>query len=160
MKTLVLIRHSNAEDEYSDDFERVLTTKGIELAKKVASELQIKPTVNSIFVSSEAPRAIQTAEIFLKSNNLSERNLHSHIFLYKYFNLKQFLQFLEINYNKENDIWLFCHNPMLAEVSYSLSDGKIFSFPKCAVAYFEISAENWKFANKLNSELKLFINPK
>ncbi len=160
MKTLVLVRHSNAEDEYTEDFERVLTTKGILLAKNVVDELKIKPTVNSIFVSSQANRAIQTAQIFLELNNLNEKQLHSHVFLYKYFNFKQFFQFLEINYKNENELWIFCHNPMLTEVSYILSGGKIFSFPKCAVAYFEISAENWKFANKLNSELKFFINPK
>lgn len=160
MKTLVLVRHSKAEDEYSNDFERALTSDGIKLAQKIANAIPLHPTENIKFISSEAPRAFQTAKIFSKFLNLLPENICTHPFLYKYFTFKQFGEFLETKYTNENNIWLFGHNPMLTEIAYHLSNGKIYSFPKCAVAYFEISSENWKFANKLNSELKFFINPK
>ncbi|OFX32056.1 MAG: hypothetical protein A2X08_17670 [Bacteroidetes bacterium GWA2_32_17] len=159
MKTLVLIRHSKAEDEYNNDFERTLTSSGIKLAQKIANSIPLPSSENIKFISSEAPRALQTAEIFSKYFNLLPENICTHTFLYNYYTFKQFVEFLETKYSNENNIWIFGHNPMLTEIVFNLSDGKIYSFPKCAVAYFEISSENWKFANKLNSELKLFINP-
>jgi len=159
MKTLVLVRHSKAEDEYFNDFERTLTNTGINKAQKIANSIPLPPSKNVKFVSSEAPRAFQTAEIFSNFFNLLPADICTHTFLYKYFTLKQFLEFLETKYSNENNIWLFGHNPMLTEIAYNLSNGEIYSMPKCAVAYFEISSENWKFANKLNSELKFFINP-
>lgn len=159
MKTLVLVRHSKAEEEYTNDFERILTSKGIQLAKKIVKSIPLPLPEDVKFISSEAPRAFQTAEIFSKYFYLLSENIYTYPFLYKYFTFKQFTEFLETNYLKENNIWVFGHNPMLTEISYNLSNGKIYSFPKCAVAYFEISSENWKFANKFNTELKYFINP-
>ena len=46
MKNLVLIRHSKAEDESNNDFERKLTNEGKKLAKTMASVLKIKPDNN------------------------------------------------------------------------------------------------------------------
>ncbi|MBI5538982.1 MAG: histidine phosphatase family protein [Bacteroidia bacterium] len=160
MKKLVLIRHSKAEDESKSDFERRLIADGKILAKNIASRLKIKPENNTLLISSPAPRALETAEIFADHFSYPEDKITKSEFLYKYFTVDRFFMFLDSEFKNNDEIWIFGHNPMLSEISYTLSKGKICALPKSAVISFSIDSENWIDVNASNSQLDFFENPK
>src|SRR5271165_7009916 len=65
MRRLFLIRHAKAEPGVGrDDFERALTDRGREDAKRVASVLAAKNMLADVLIHSDAARARETAEIF------------------------------------------------------------------------------------------------
>ena len=65
MRRLFLIRHAKAEPGVGrDDFERALTDRGREDAKRVASVLAAKNMLADVLIHSGAARARETAEIF------------------------------------------------------------------------------------------------
>ena len=160
MKNLVLIRHSKAEDETNSDFERKLTNEGIKLAKTMASVLKIKPDSNTKFISSPAPRSLETAIVFANHFSYSLEKISTADFLYKYFTVDRFFMFLESEFKNNDQIWIFGHNPMFSEITYVLSKGKICSMPKCAIVSFNITTNNWIESNESNSLLNFFENPK
>jgi len=67
-KKIFLVRHAKAEEHsfIKKDYNRNLITKGIQRAKRIASQLLGKITFNehTIVISSSANRALQTAQIF------------------------------------------------------------------------------------------------
>ena len=160
MKRLVLIRHSKAEEESKSDFERKLTKEGINIAKNMVSKSNIEFNNNTKFISSNAPRALETAKIFADFFSYSHDNISTSDFLYKYFTVDRFFMFLESEYKNNDEIWIFGHNPMFSEITYILSKGKICSMPKCAIASFNITTYNWINANESIATLNFFENPK
>jgi phosphohistidine phosphatase len=159
MKSVFLIRHSKAEDEANSDFDRKLTLEGKKLAKIIAEKLPITPAINSKLISSPALRAIETAVEFSKIYNIQPDLISKNDFLYKYSTVDRFLMFLDSHENNP-ELWIFGHNPMLSEITSYLSDHKIISMPKCAVAAFQTQANTWFEATPANTILLFFENPK
>lgn len=159
MKSVFLIRHSKAEDETSSDFDRNLTSDGKKLARKIAEKLKVTPGSDSKIVSSPALRAIETANEFAQTYGIRKESITKDTFLYKYSTVDRFLMFLDSNENN-SELWVFGHNPMLSQIVSYLSDDKILSMPKCAVAAFQTEANNWLEATPENTKLLFFENPK
>lgn len=160
MKKLVLIRHSKAEDKSKSDFERRLISDGKILAKNIATKLKIKPENNTLLISSPAPRALETAEIFADFFSYPKDKISKPEFLYNYFTFDRFFMFLDSEFKNNDQIWIFGHNPMLSEIAYILSKGKICAMPKSSVTSFSIDSENWLNVNASNAQLDFFENPK
>jgi len=78
---LYLIRHSNAVDpvtsDYEDDSQRPLTEKGREKTKKIASALKALGVEPDLIVSSPYVRASQTAAILAKGLKLKRNHIVS-----------------------------------------------------------------------------------
>jgi phosphohistidine phosphatase len=159
MKSVFLIRHSKAEEEASSDFDRKLTSDGKKLAKKIAGTIKIIPGIHSKLISSPALRAIETAKVFAEEYRISTELIEKNDFLYKYSSVDRFLLFLG-SYEDKTELWIFGHNPMLSDIVSYLSDNKIISMPKCAVAAFQTTAITWLEATSKNTKLIFFENPK
>lgn len=155
---LFLIRHSIAQDDASSDFERSLTTEGKNLIIKVTTNLPIKPAPDSVFYSSPANRAIETAKVFASFFGLKE-NIKTDEFLYRYHSPERFLMWLD-TIGEVNDLWVFGHNPMLSQIVTFFTNDQIYSMPKCAVAGFESNARSWFEVNHKTSKLLFFESPK
>jgi phosphohistidine phosphatase len=160
MKKLFIVRHSQAEEEDKNDFERKLTSEGKQLAKKVARNLKITPGIHSKFISSPALRAIETAQEFARVHQKDPNKIEKQEFLYQYFTTERFFMFLDTQGEKEEEIWIFSHNPMLSEIVTYLSENQILSMPKCAVAAFQTEATNWFNVTPANTKLLFFENHK
>lgn len=160
MKKLFIVRHSKAEEEVTSDFERVLTSDGKKLARKVAGSLKIVPDIHSKFLSSPALRAIETAHEFAWTYQKEVNEIEKHEFLYQYFTSERFFMFLDTHGKNNEEIWVFGHNPMFSEIVTYLTDNKIMSMPKCAVAAFQTEAKNWFKITPANTKLLFFENPK
>jgi len=160
MKKLYIVRHSKAEEEDTNDFERKLTSEGKKLARKVANSLNVIPGIHSKFISSPALRAIETAQEFAQFYQKDVNEIDKQEFLYQYFTAERFFMFLD-TYGKENEeIWVFGHNPMFSEIVTYLSEGQILSLPKCSVAAFQTEATNWFKTTPSNTKLLFLKNPK
>jgi phosphohistidine phosphatase len=160
MKKLFIVRHSKAEEEDKNDFERKLTSEGKQLAKKVARNLKITPGINSKFISSPALRALETAQEFAQVYHKDPAEIEKQEFLYQYFTAERFFMFLDTQAENEEEIWIFSHNPMLSEVVTYLTENQILSMPKCSVAAFQTNAINWFNITPANTQLLFFENHK
>ncbi len=162
MKILTLVRHSIAQEpeEAENDFVRVLTQKGTALAYKIAAKIPQEFLQNAVFISSSAPRALQTAQIFAEHHKLDEKQIIQHEFLYNCFKEHSFFYFLEEIAENQSNCWLFGHNPLFSNLFAILQNKKTISMPKCAVAIFKTQAKKWIDVNFNNTNLINFINPK
>ncbi len=120
MKQLILVRHSYAQNGSSDnsDFNRALTDKGIRVASKQVILLLNKIKTIDKAVSSDAIRAVQTADIFSKELSVNFNREH---FLYEDYTTQDFLNFVQEQPNKLNSLLVIGHNPTLANMAYRLA---------------------------------------
>jgi|YNPMSStandDraft_2_1061718.scaffolds.fasta_scaffold38752_2 phosphohistidine phosphatase len=162
MRTLSLVRHSIAQEpeEVENDFDRKLTEKGQALAYTMATKIPQEYIQNALFISSSAPRALETAYIFAKYHKIQEKDIIQHEFLYSCFKEHSFFYFLDEIAPKHSNCWVFGHNPMLSNIMAILQNKQTISMPKCAVAIFNTEAQRWIDVNHNNVKLVKFLNPK
>jgi len=162
MKKLILVRHSIAQEpeEVDNDLLRKLTNEGIERAKKVVSVISDELFKDSVFISSPALRALETAKIFLAEKKIPENLILQHEFVYSCYKENSFFYFLEDILNNKDKCWIFGHNPMMTNIVRMLINNKDFSMPKCGVAIISSSSNTWIDISSENSKMLDFINPK
>lgn len=127
-KKLFIIRHAKAEDHSfaAIDYDRNLIDKGMERAKRIATSLYdtLPIDAKTVFISSSANRAIQTAELFAKILNFPPESILQTKKIYEapYENILK-----EINKVPDNidTIFLFGHNPGLSDLTNYLCNSYI-----------------------------------
>lgn len=121
MKTLYIIRHAKAEHQQLglNDFDRNLTLAGAEQAQTSARilerELAAYPAASTYILSSNAPRAVQTAEIFCETLHIpsSTMELEPRIYEAHYLQILKVINDISANYDH---VLLFGHNPGLSDL--------------------------------------------
>jgi phosphohistidine phosphatase len=162
MKTIVLVRHSNAEDgNYQlKDYDRQLTPKGIKKAIKIAGMCaSYYQPQSTFFYSSAAPRALQTAEIFAETLNYKKDQIASTEFLYYGFSPEELHANL-MQYNQYDTIWLFGHNPMITDLYNYYTNREIESFPKCMVVAIQFEIDSFEQIQQNSGKAVFMLNPK
>ncbi len=117
-KKLYIIRHAKAETIPGiNDFDRALTSDGIQHAKQVAAKLATKVTLdeNSIVISSPANRALQTTRIFLEVMNTPSFDIQIEETIYEC-TYKHLLSIINTIPDNVNNVLLFGHNPTLTDL--------------------------------------------
>lgn len=167
MKFLTLVRHAAAvHDSAFADFDRPLRPKGVEKAKSNSSAVLSAGIIPDLYISSPAARALQTAELFLKTseNELTLRDSEfkdTEIILDKRLYLPSPGDVLdcvrEID-DKFSDVFLFSHNNGISWAAQDFCNEAGIIMPTgCAVRIgFEI--ESWHDA-AFGSGRKLEIFP-
>lgn len=159
MKKIFMVRHSKAEQDAESDFRRNLDTEGKLRAGNVAAKMKQFYSPDSLFITSPANRALQTAQIFSRIFNISESNIICEKFLYGYFNTESFFDFCN-TFNHSNELWIFGHNPSFSMIAGELSQSLIDSLPKCAVATFSTTHSEWLVSAIDDIKLEFYHNPK
>ena len=162
MKTIVLVRHSNAEDgNYKlKDFDRKLTPKGLRKAEKISGMcMSFYQPASTVFYSSSAPRALETSEIFAETLNYKKENISASEFLYYGFTPEEFLADL-MQFNNYETVWVFGHNPMMTEVYNFFTNRETESFPKCMVIAISFDVESFNKITENSGKAVFLINPK
>lgn len=141
MKTLVLIRHAQAEDSEDkiSDFDRALTNSGKRDAVKMAKLLKESGFLPQNFISSNALRALTTANIFTNTLNLEDPETTFKIYEA---NVRALLQLITQIKKAHDVIALVGHNPGVSNLLYHLT-GKITTMPTCAFAIVALEVDNW-----------------
>jgi phosphohistidine phosphatase len=158
MKCVTLVRHAQAESALADqsDYDRALTRRGAEDASEMARRLkQLKPRVDFI-VSSPAPRAFATAEIFARVLKISPERLDKEERFYTA-GANEFLITLNECDNRHTHILIVAHNPGITDFADKLSAERgIDAMPTCAVVTMQFEIAKWEeLAWKTGTDVEL-----
>lgn len=159
-KTLYIARHAKAEDHSSSDFARQLTATGIADAHKVGERLyqmEIKPQK---VLSSPAPRALRTAEIFTEEMKLDRSRLSTDKLLYYAKDVEELYNLVKNTPDSIESMMIVGHNPFLKELADLLFEKDVEWLPKCAVAGLEFNVQSWSNIHPKSSVILFFTHPK
>ena len=146
MKRLTLVRHAQAESGHpgQPDFERVLTRRGMEDASEMARRLKARKLSVNYILSSTAPRALATAEVFARTLKIPHSCIEQDDRLYTA-GPNEFLAVLHELNSSHPHILIAAHNPGISEFAYKLSSDRLIdAMPTCAIATMQFDVANWK----------------
>ncbi|MCP5361988.1 MAG: histidine phosphatase family protein [Hyphomicrobiales bacterium] len=169
MKQIFALRHSKAgqtNKKLTDDHERPLTQKGVELCEQIAENLTSLSVVPQVIICSTSRRTKQTAD------NLLEQLKQD---IPVYYSSKLYLASVEDIYDEIHglsdeidNVLLLGHNPGLQLFCMSVSgmgsknlyrDMKN-HFPPGALAQFELDIASWVEVAPRAAKLEGYLNPK
>jgi phosphohistidine phosphatase len=160
MKTVILVRHAKAEQNFlSNDFERKLTDVGKENAQLVANRFFSKGIKIDAFISSPAKRAKTTAQIFVEIYKIDKEKIifkselyHAPLFVY-YDVISQLDAAIET-------VILFAHNPGITDFVNSLGIVQLDNMPTSGIFSFTLNTDDWKKAPTAIKNFVFFDYPK
>lgn len=160
MKTILFARHakSNWNEPGISDFDRPLNEKGEIDAPLMAKYLQQCGYIIHEIVSSDAARALATAEEYKKHLTPDVPILKNHaIYLATQLDIIDIIKSLP---SKKSTVMLVGHNPTMTEVvNYYTEDG-ISDMPACSVAIVQFDVSNWGDIKIGSGDLLAFEYPK
>lgn len=166
MRRLFLVRHAKAEPSVGRaDYERALTDRGRDDAKRVAELLEARGFLPDVLVHSGALRTKQTAEIF--SSTWPRRvELREELRLYDATEGMLLACARRLDDGRPN-VGLVGHNPGIGELAAALAGSGAFpdlrrmaaKFPTCAVAVLDFSIASWDEVERNGALLALFATP-
>ncbi len=145
MKQIILIRHSKAEDRslQQTDFQRNIIERGQKDAAKKALQLfKLEPSID-LMISSDAPRALQTAEIFAKTYKIDTNKIQLEHYLYNDYEPSDLLHTINQIDNSCQTVAIFGHNPNIAYSAVAFCAQRITEFPTSAVAVINFEVDTW-----------------
>jgi phosphohistidine phosphatase len=145
MKRLTLVRHAQAEsaDPGQADFERLLTRRGVEDAGEMSRRLKARKLHVDYILSSPAPRAFATAEIFARNLKVVAACIEQDDRLYTA-GPNEFLTVLHELNSTYAHILIASHNPGVTEFADKLSsERRIDAMPTCAVVTLQFDIGAW-----------------
>ncbi|MCT4615248.1 MAG: histidine phosphatase family protein [Marinifilaceae bacterium] len=162
MKKITLIRHAKAEvlDYDNTDFERNLRSRGVDDSNIIAKVLTDNGFKPELIISSDANRAIQTAEVFAEVNSISTKQIVKLRSIYDNLNIQVLSQILDQYASKNEMIYLIGHNPDISYLAYKLCDEFSMSVPTCAAIGLEFDIENWSEISPGTASLLFYEYPK
>ena len=146
MKLVILVRHATAVDRDIDspDFDRTLVKKGKKESAKMAKifkSYQIKP---DIWISSPAPRALETAQIFAKTLNYNNSKILQEDKLYTDNSAVAYMALIHTMRSDQKSVIFFGHDPSISDFAELLLGNFELSFQKAGVLVITLLPENWK----------------
>ncbi len=166
MRRLFLVRHAKAEHVVGRvDYERALTERGREDARRVAYALVARDMLPDVLIHSGALRAKQTAEIFA-AQWPRRVELREETEFYDATPNTLFARARDMS-DSYASVGLVGHNPALGEFAVSLAGSGAYSelrrmaakFPTGAVAALDFSVESWDDIERKTALLALFVTP-
>ena len=166
MRRLFLVRHAKAEPAVGrDDYERALTDRGREDARRVADALAARDMLPDVLIHSGALRTKQTAEIFA-AEWPRRVELEEELALYDATPGVLFARARALS-DSYASIGLVGHNPGLGELAVALAGSGAHSelrrmaakFPTGAVAALDFSVPTWDDIERKAALLALFLTP-
>lgn len=135
MKTLILMRHSNAESLLSSDFDRPLSLPGRENARLAAEHLNKMRLVPDIIFTSPMARARQTADIIAEHmhGKVQETEKLSGILT-----AQDLINALSEQFSRYDLILAIGHNPNISQTAQLLA-GQFISFSPAEFAVFDMT---------------------
>ena len=150
IKNIFIVRHGHADFGSGIDFERVLTTKGINSVNKTAVYIQQKcQSLNialDLCIASAASRTTQTADLICQTNKLS--NCHYHRELYS---TVASAWVDKIAKEPVNNIVVVGHNPTFSQLINCLCGYDVYMKPaQCAFVTLEFRDDGIIYPATLN----------
>ena len=144
MKSVILFRHAEAAwlADTGRDHDRVLSSNGIETAKKMGQYLSKEKNIPELVISSTAIRAKTTAEIAIKSGRWkSGFQLEGGI----YGGDPQYLlNLVQTQQEKIASICFVGHEPNLSNFLVCATENSYKIFPTASMTKIDFNVDNWK----------------
>lgn len=162
MKQLTLIRHSKTEVIYEGigDFERKLKSRGRNDAKLIAEYLKSKEITPDVIISSNAVRAIQTAEEMARVYGYPFTNIKVAPFIYNGYTTAEFLDYISELDNSKDSAWVIGHNPEIALLGMNLTHEDFFHFPTTSSVTINFKVDKWSDIAAREGQTALFVTPR
>ncbi len=166
MRRLFLIRHAKAEPGVGqDDYERALTDRGRNDARRVACALAAHDRLPEVLVHSGALRTVQTAEIFA-AQWPRRVELQEEIGLYDATQAMLFARARALS-DSVGTVGFVGHNPAIGELAATLAgygtDPELrrvnVRYPTGAVAVIDFEIDSWSDIHRKGGVLVLFLTP-
>jgi phosphohistidine phosphatase len=144
MKTLVLLRHSEAEDGgLMSDYDRKLTSLGVQKIAVLAQNIQAQNFKPNYILASAAIRAYSTAKILAQHIDYQVDKIESRAELYN--RDAQTLIDVILDLPNEMDKIVFVnHNPAISELASWLNDEKQYlSLSPCHAVCLQLDINEW-----------------
>ena len=161
MKKIIFVRHGRAEEPSSiiSDFERSLTAKGKHISEQMAMKLGERETGKTIFVTSPAFRAYETALVFARVLGYDPDNIILKNDLYSRAILNIFSAIFEKISNDIDSVILFGHNPSFTEIPDRLSKSGCDFVPKSGIVCLSFKTDTWKGIVREKGTIDYFLKP-
>ena len=157
MKKIFFLRH--AKSSWSDfslkDFDRPLSTRGIQDAELMGNYFQTKKINLDVVISSPSKRTKETLDHFF-SNSIPKIEYDKSLY---HAHLEDILGAIKVLFENVNTIMIVGHNPSMHEVTEFLSGSFLPKYPTCGLAALNFESE-WKNVNAKSCELDFFKMPR
>ncbi|MDP4184538.1 MAG: histidine phosphatase family protein [Bacteroidota bacterium] len=163
MRRLIIVRHAKAEESEWDksDYERRLRGKGRKDARLIAQALKkARGVVPNHMISSPAPRAFETAEIFAEELSFPRVSIQKEIELYDGISTQHFLQLIGQTDDSVRTLIVFGHNPSMETVANNLLPSYMGALPTTGTVSILFDVDDWTEINARSGELEFFEYPK
>jgi phosphohistidine phosphatase len=160
-KTLILVRHAAAEDQklLARDFDRELVEKGEKDAVTMGRWLAEKNIFPDGFISSNAPRASQTAIIMADQLQFSTADIVLENVLYDG-GPRGYMSIVNTIPAEKEVVALFGHNPDISYFAEYLCDKNLSSMSKCSIVIIEFDNLEWSDVSGKTGNFILYQSPK
>ena len=160
MKRIVLVRHGKADQSKTDvDFDRKLMPVGQKDSKIIAEVVMSKIDRPDLIVTSDAVRAVETAEIFADVFGLSQKSVIMEHFLYDGYTTGQLTDYISKLPDDFNTIVVVGHNPFISQTGIRLSKNFHQSFPTAGCLSLTFDCDKWGIEAGLG-DIEFFEFPK
>lgn len=156
MKKIYFLRHAKSDwnlyinDNTFKDFDRPLSNKGVNNAKKIGKFIRQKKPIIDCVVCSSSIRTVETLKLIKESLNKTKISIIDELYTF------DFLKFTKLIYkfdNQYNNILIIGHNPamhttILNFINNNINREKITliidKFPTSCLAIVEFEIDDWK----------------
>ncbi|MBE2247826.1 MAG: histidine phosphatase family protein [Candidatus Competibacteraceae bacterium] len=137
MKKLILVRHAKSDwdNPFLSDFDRPLNHRGLHDAPMMAERIIQKGHLPDVVVSSDARRALDTAELMMEAWHNNSLSLHKEHILY-HAPAETIFDIFKQHTSDFDSIMLVSHNPGITDFVLLFSNLKIDNVPTCGVMVF------------------------
>jgi phosphohistidine phosphatase len=161
MKTLVIIRHGKSSWDHPElkDHLRPLNQRGVNNAFSVADELihlGIEPT---LFLTSPAVRALDTAIIMATKMDYPLDKIATDATIYEA-SVSELLEVISEIGNEHETVLLFGHNPGFTNLVNKLQSETLFNLPTCGTFAIKLPIDDWCNVANAKGEKLFSLIPK
>lgn len=159
-KQVILVRHGNAISglQTGSDFDRTLSSTGINEAQEIAFRFKNRKIIPSLMVSSPALRAISTAKIFAGIMGLDPQEIVTQDSIYES-GIPTLLRTVNNFSEQVNSAAIFGHNPEISGFAEYLTNDSIFQLPTCGVVVINFKLDSWDLVSRDTGTMLLFDYP-
>ena len=156
MKNLYLVRHAKSSWEYDvSDHQRPLKKRGFKDAHLVSNYLKNKISLPDLVISSDANRALTTANIFISNLGLNEADIELDHELYD-FGGRGLINVIKNCDDAFSTLMVFGHNYAMTNFVNSYGDKLVDNVPTSGFTHIKFDINNWKDLSKGTTVLTVF----
>jgi phosphohistidine phosphatase len=160
-KTLFIVRHAKSswDLENISDIDRPLKLRGIRDAYEMARRVKIERQIPGLLISSQANRALHTANIFVRVFEINYDNLKIDERLYGT-GVGVIRKIISEQPASVKRLMIFGHNPDFSELATVLTGDHYFEVPTCGIVKIDFDAADWASISHENMKSMSFDYPK